>query len=58
MYTTPSEARTVLMGVYKDMANENLYSYHLSLLFTISIGHRPVRRQFEHFVPRNPDQFA
>ena len=31
-----SEAETVLMGVYKDMANENLYSYHLSLLFTIS----------------------
>lgn len=30
------EAETVLMGIYKDLANENLYSYHLSLLFTIS----------------------
>ena len=31
-----SEAETVLMGVYKNLANEYLYSYHLSLLFTIS----------------------
>lgn len=31
-----TEAETVLMGIYKDLANENLYSYHLSLLFTIS----------------------
>lgn len=30
------EAENVLQGVYKDMANEYLYSYHLSLLFTIS----------------------
>ncbi len=30
------EAETVLMGIYKDLANEYLYSYHLSLLFTIS----------------------
>ena len=31
-----TEAETVLMGIYKDMANEYMYSYHLSLLFTIS----------------------
>ncbi|OUQ54502.1 RagB/SusD family nutrient uptake outer membrane protein [Alistipes sp. An116] len=30
------EAETVLMGIYKDLANEYMYSYHLSLLFTIS----------------------
>lgn len=30
------EAETVLMGIYKDLASEHLYSYHLSLLFTIS----------------------
>ncbi len=31
-----AEAETVLMGIYKDLSNEYLYSYHLSLLFTIS----------------------
>lgn len=31
-----TEAQNVLMGVYKNMSNENTYSYHLSLLFTIS----------------------
>ncbi len=31
-----SEAETVLMGIYKDLTNEYMYSYHLSLLFTIS----------------------
>ena len=30
------EAETVLMGIYKDLTNEYMYSYHLSLLFTIS----------------------
>ena len=30
------EAETVLQGVYKNLANEYTYSYHLSLLFTIS----------------------
>lgn len=30
------EAEVVLQGVYKNLANEYLYSYHLSLLFTIS----------------------
>ncbi len=31
-----AEAETVLMGIYKDLSNEYLYSYHRSLLFTIS----------------------
>ncbi|MCQ2135417.1 MAG: RagB/SusD family nutrient uptake outer membrane protein [Bacteroidales bacterium] len=31
-----SEAQTVLLGVYRNMSTEGLYSYHLSLLFTIS----------------------
>ncbi len=30
------EAESVLQGVYKNLANEHTYSYHLSLLFTIS----------------------
>ena len=30
------EAENVLQGVYKNLANEYTYSYHLSLLFTIS----------------------
>lgn len=31
-----AEAETVLQGIYKNLASEQLYSYHLSLLFTIS----------------------
>lgn len=31
-----AEAENVLLGVYKNLANDNTYSYHLSLLFTIS----------------------
>ncbi|MDE6622956.1 MAG: RagB/SusD family nutrient uptake outer membrane protein [Alistipes sp.] len=31
-----TEAETVLLGVYKNMVSDYTYSYHLSLLFTIS----------------------
>lgn len=31
-----AEAETVLQGIYAKMSNEYMYSYHLSLLFTIS----------------------
>lgn len=34
--TKASEAETVLRGCYRDMCEEGMYSYHLSLLFTIS----------------------
>lgn len=30
------EANTVLMGCYRDMCEDGMYAYHLSLLFTIS----------------------
>ncbi|MDE7442662.1 MAG: RagB/SusD family nutrient uptake outer membrane protein, partial [Muribaculaceae bacterium] len=33
---TAAEAETVLQGIYAKMSNEYMYSYHLSLLFTIS----------------------
>ena len=53
-----AEAETVLMGIYKDLSNEYLYSYHLSLLFTISSDIAQCEGNSDDVVPRDSDQFA